>query len=179
METPTMTAEIAWDEAIRDIPDPGLERSREATQQEREAVARVLDLLACPRLAVTYVLKPIDQNRFSLRGKLNALVEQTCVVTLEPMTTSIEEDFEATFVPPDEIVTPESGAVDIDDEMDPEPIVEGRITVGRIVFECLASAIDLFPRKPGAALAWQPGQGKDGTDAKADNPFAVLAKIKK
>ena len=47
---------------------------------------------------------------------------------------------------------PSGGAVDMHDEPDLEPIVAGRIEVGRVVFECLAGAIDLFPRKPGVTF---------------------------
>jgi uncharacterized metal-binding protein YceD (DUF177 family) len=174
-----MTAELAWDEAVRDVPRSGLERKRDATPEERERIARALDLQGCARLSAAYTVKPLDLGRYVLRGKLSALVEQTCVVSLEPITTSIEETFESTFLPPHEIPEPPGGAVDIDDDMDPEPIVEGRIEVGRVVFECLAEAIDPFPRKAGATLEWQPDTAATDRPETANNPFSVLAKIKR
>ena len=49
------------------------------------------------------------------------------------------------------------------------------MNVGRVVFETLASAIDLYPRKDGAAFDWRaPEPDKAGVVS----PFAALAKLK-
>ena len=63
-------------------------------------------------------------------------------------------------------------------EPDPEPIVAGQIDVGRVVFECLAAAIDPFPRKPDAALDRSTSAAADGGAGKPESPFAVLANVK-
>ena len=76
-------------------------------------------------------------------------------MTLEPVDSTIEESFDVTFWPQEDMPAPASGEVDLDEEADPEPIVAGQIAVGRVVFECLAAAIDPFPRKPDATLDWQ------------------------
>ena len=59
---------------------------------------------------------------------------------------------------------------------DLEPIVGGRINVGRVVFESLAGAIDLFPRKPGVTLEETRAAPEGGT---SDSPFAALARIRR
>ena len=60
------------------------------------------------------------------------------------------------------------------DEPDVEPIVNGVVDLGRIVYEELASRLDPYPRLEGVSL--------DRTDAgapvAADHPFARLAGLK-
>jgi hypothetical protein len=74
---------------------------------------------------------------------------------------------------------PSSGPVDVHDEPDLEPIVAGRIEVGRVVFQTLAGAIDLFPRKPGVTFEPpEPEAGEEGDGPNPDSPFAPLAKFK-
>jgi hypothetical protein len=79
------------------------------------------------------------------------------------------------YWPEPDIPAPSGGVLDVHDEPDLEPIVAGRIQVGRVLFECLAGAIDLFPRKPGATFEVP----EEGTQAGAEGPFASLAKIKR
>ena len=73
-------------------------------------------------------------------------------MTLEPVDSTIEEVFDVTFWPEEDMPAPRGGEVDLDEEADPEPIVGGQIDVGRVVFECLAAAVDPFPRRPDATL---------------------------
>jgi hypothetical protein len=56
--------------------------------------------------------------------------------------------------------------------------VSGQIEAGRVVFECLAGAVDPFPRKADAALERVAASPRGRADDKTENPFAVLAKIK-
>lgn len=145
-----MNAELSWDHATEDIPDAGLEVERTATEEERQSIARTLDLVACSSLTARYTISPRGEGHFRLTGSLKAQVVQACVVTLEPITDDIEESFSVDYWPETDMPAPSGGILDVHDEPDLEPIVAGRIEVGRVVFECLAGAIDLFPRKPGA-----------------------------
>jgi len=172
-----MSEELSWEHAVRDIPEAGLTVERSATQEEREAVARSLDLIACTSLTAHYAIAPRTGGHFGLTGKLNARVEQACVVTLEPLTNDIAESFTVDYWPETDLPARSGGVIDMHDEPDLEPIVAGRIGVGRVVFECLAGAIDLFPRKPGVALESQPSS-PEGAAGKPASPFAALAKIK-
>ncbi len=163
---------------MRDIPERGLSSERVAAPDELASVARALDLLACSSLAATYSIVPTANGRYHLYGRLRAGVVQACVVTLDPVDGSIEESFDVTFWPEEEMPEPSSGALDLDEEPDPEPIVAGQIAVGRVVFECLAAAIDPFPRKPDAVLDRNSAAAAEGAVGKAESPFAVLANIK-
>ena len=169
-----MLDELAWEHAVQDIPDAGLAVERSASPEELDAVARTLELLGCRNLAVRYVLTPRGGGHVHLAGTLQAQVEQSCVVTLEPLLNDVSADFKVDYWPETELPEPGGGVVDIDDESDLEPIVAGRIEVGRVVFQALAGAIDLFPRKPGVTFEPPPGAHDDHPES----PFSALAKIK-
>ena len=167
---------LGWDHAVADIPAAGLSVQRTAEPGECDRIARALDLLACA-LSLDYTIVPSGSGRYRLTGTLTARVEQPCGVTLEPVTSAIEERLDLRFWPAEDIPAPTSGEVDLDGEEDPEPIVEDRIGVGRVAFECLAAAIDPFPRKPEATLERSSTGGAEAL-GKADSPFAVLANLR-
>ncbi len=168
---------LSWDHATREIPEAGLQRKRAADPQERAAVARALDLAGLSRLDAEYTITPTMDGRYAVSGTVRAEITQACVVTLEPIESTIEEPFDVTFWPAEDMPAPASGEVSLDAEEDPEPIVGGQIAVGRIVFECLAAAIDPFPRKPEATLD-RTSTAPDGSVDKPVNPFAVLSSIR-
>jgi hypothetical protein len=170
-----MLGELAWEHAVQDIPEAGLAVERSATAEERNEIARALDLLGCRSLTARYALTPRGAGHVQLSGSLWAEVEQTCVVTLEPLVNDVAADFNVDYWPETDMPEPSSGPVDMSDEPDLEPIVAGRIEVGRVVFQSLAGAIDLFPRKPGVTFEAPEPEG-DGPNP--DSPFAALAKIK-
>jgi hypothetical protein len=174
----TMTGELTWEHATHDIPQSGLSREREAAPDELARIAHALDLVACASLRTAYAVAPTIDGRFRLSGRLRAEIRQTCVVTLEPVDSTIEEAFDVTFWPEEDMPAPRGGEVDLDEEADPEPIVAGQIDVGRVVFECLAAGVDPFPRKPDATLDRRSSQPADGGTSKPESPFAVLANIK-
>jgi uncharacterized metal-binding protein YceD (DUF177 family) len=172
------TAELAWDHAVHDIPDSGLSAQHAATPDELEKIAQALDLMACRSLTTEYAVAPTVGGHYRLSGRLHAEVSQACVVTLEPIDSTIEEVFEAVFWPQEHMPAPESGELVVDDEPEREPIVAGQIAVGRVVFESLAAAINPFPRKPDAVLDWQSPTTTNAPGGKPENPFAVLANLK-
>jgi uncharacterized metal-binding protein YceD (DUF177 family) len=173
-----MTAELVWDHPAKDVPETGFSATRAAASDELEAVARALGLIACPNLEASYTITPTGAGRYVLSGTLRAQVVQACVVTLDPVTGAIQESFEAYFWPEEDIAPPPGGVLDLDEAADPEPIVDGQIAVGRIVFEWLAESLDPYPRKPGATLDLREAAPAGGTGGKPESPFAVLANLK-
>jgi Large ribosomal RNA subunit accumulation protein YceD len=173
-----MSGELTWDHAVLDIPESGLLTERHATPEELEAIAHALELVVCSNLAATYTIMPTGGGHYRLSGRLQASLEQACVVTLEPVAEAVDETFDVAFWPEADIPEPASGEIDIDDEPEIEPIVVGQIQVGRVIFECLAGAIDPFPRKADAALEHVAASPRGRPDDRSETPFAVLAKIK-
>jgi hypothetical protein len=172
------TMELCWDHPTSDVPAMGTAASKVATTDELEAVARALGLLACASLQASYAIAPDGTGRYALSGTLRAEVTQACVVTLDPVVSTIEEGFEAAFWPEDDIPPPRGGVLDLDEAAEPRPIVGGQIAVGRVVFECLAESLDPYPRKPGATLDRQEAAPADTAGGNPESPFAVLANIK-
>jgi uncharacterized metal-binding protein YceD (DUF177 family) len=170
-----MAGELAWEHRTDDIPATGLTVQREAELEERQRIVAALDLAGCPELRVHYAITPLSLGRYKLTGGLHARVEQVCVVTLEPMTSEIEETYEAMYWPQQAMPEPAAGQVELDGDPEPEPIIGERIDAGRIVFESLAATIDPFPRQPGAVFEGTLSAPKRG---EPESPFAVLASLK-
>jgi len=170
-----MPGELSWEHHIEDIPVAGLTVERTADREECERLRAALDLLGVAELRARYQITPLSFGRYKLAGELAAVVEQSCVATLEPVRSEVAETYAATYWPPEAMPEPIKGQVALDAEPDPEPIVDGRIDVGRIVFESLAAGIDPFPRVPGAVFE---GPLSTPQAQKPDSPFAVLANLK-
>jgi hypothetical protein len=105
-------------------------------------------------------------------------MEQTCVVTLEPLLNDVAATFKVDYWPETDMPEPSGGEVDFNEDTDLEPIAGGRIEVGRIVFQALAGAIDLFPRKPGVTFEPQESAQDLGGDPGGEGPFSALSKFK-
>jgi hypothetical protein len=171
-----MPGELAWDHAVQEIPEAGLTVERSASPEELDAVAGALELVACRSLTARYTVMPRGGGHVQVSGSVKAVVEQTCVVTLEPLVNEVGDSFCVDYWPDTEMPEPGGGEVDMHEEPDLEPIVAGRIEVGRVIFECVAGAIDLFPRKPGVTFE-APPEADDGSGRGA-SPFAALARMK-
>jgi uncharacterized metal-binding protein YceD (DUF177 family) len=147
----------------------------EANATERAALATRLGLDALKLLQADVVLTSLaGGHTVRLDAKLTAQVEQTCVVTLEPVASTIEGKFQRVFEAA--AATPAAREVELDLEGEyPDPIVGGVIDVGETVAEQLALEIDPFPRASGATFA---GFSTGPEREQRQKPFAVLAKLK-
>ena len=143
-----------------------------ADDAERAAIAKRLQLPALERLeAHVAVTRTGDVVR--AEGRLIAAVEQSCVVTAEPVPARLDEPFAILFVPeppsggPDEEI--ELGEADCD-----TVFYDGAaIALGDAIADTLALAIDPYPRKDGVIFD-APSSGDTVT-----NPFAALAALRK
>lgn len=165
---------IDWTHNVTDIPAGGLDRERRATEAERAAIAKALDLLKLDRLATHYRIKSVAGGGYHLSGKLTADVEQACVVTLDPVAAKIDAPFDVEF-------RPEVETADNDEDAnvlagpDVEILERGIIPVGRIVVETLSASLDPYPRRPNAEFTWQDQKAQE---AEKSSPFAALSKLK-
>jgi uncharacterized metal-binding protein YceD (DUF177 family) len=166
---------LTWSHAAHEIPQGGLSQQRTATDAERAAVANELGVLDCLRLDARYDIRALAAGRYMLSGSLRADVVQSCVVTLEPVTATVNEAFAVEFYPPGENVEGSAGDIDPFETVDIEPLLHGRIPVGRVVYEQLASGLDPYPRAEGAQLEWSEPKGEEGA---AQSPFDVLKQLR-
>lgn len=132
-----------------------------------------LGLLKLTNVRAAGKVWPMDDGVF-VDFHLTAHVEQSCVVTLDPVGTDVDERVSLHYTP----ATPEPAepsVIDIDDENDPpEPMVDDRVDIGAAMAEHLALALDPWPRKPGAEIPSGLGEENDARE----NPFAVLSQLK-
>jgi uncharacterized metal-binding protein YceD (DUF177 family) len=171
-----MTSGLAWTHTTRDLSDDGLLVERVATEGERQALAAELGVASFEALKVRYRLRQAAGGRVTLRGSLQGDITQTCVVSLEPVAGKVALDLEVDFVPDrPPIGSDVEGTLGDLEAPQEEPMENGVMDIGRIVFEELASGIDPYPRAPGATLTWSEGPEA----AERQNPFAALAKLKK
>jgi uncharacterized metal-binding protein YceD (DUF177 family) len=152
----------------------------EATPSELAAVAKLLDLKGLGRLSLTYRLNRGGGDRLRLTGRLTASATQTCVVSMEPVESSIDVPVEAEFWPEELIDQLERSA----DEpggpghLDwPERIVDGKIDLGPLIYETFATSLDPYPRKQGVSFDWSQGAPEQGGSGRG--PFAALAGLKR
>ena len=85
------------------IPDTGLHRDLEADQAMRDAIADVGGLREVLSAQASFDVTPKSGGRFHVAGHVRARVGQTCVVTLEPMESDIDEPIDLIFAPPEQI----------------------------------------------------------------------------
>lgn len=167
-----------WDIKVRGIGNSGLSIRIEATEADREALAKSLDIIACDRLVVDVRLKPTGAEHFKASGRIEADLVQACVATLEPVPEAFEESFSVAFWPADEIGEEgPDGEIHLDEEL-PEAIEHGEIRLGDLVYELIAVGMEPFPRSPNAPVANE-DEPVATAGEKPANPFAALAKLKK
>ena len=159
---------------VEQIPDTGLHRDLKADDTVRHAIAHVGDLREVLSAQASFDVTPKSGGRYEVVGRVRARIGQTCVVTLEPMESDIDEPIDLTFVPPDQI--PEMAAlIDEAEHSDggtPDPreaIENGIIDLGRIATDALYLAVNPYPRKPDAVF-----EPIVETVDPEDHPFAAL-----
>jgi hypothetical protein len=160
--------------AVEDIPDSGLHLEIEAPAETRAAVAEVAGLRELPSLSAVFDL---DRQGavVQVHGQVNARVGQTCVVTLEPLESTLEEPIDVRFAPAvgEDTAVRVGGKHKGGKDEPPEPLIDGKLDLGALATEFLMLGIDPYPRKAGAKFA------PPKVEEVAEHPFAALAALKK
>ncbi|MGV7215699.1 YceD family protein [Bradyrhizobium sp. UFLA05-112] len=161
---------------VAQIPDTGLHRDIEASSREREAMAEVAGVREILSAQASFDVSPKSGGRVHVTGKVRARIGQTCVVTLDPIESEIDEEIDLVFAPEAEARRLadliEEGQDSDDAEAVPEPpeaIIAGVIDLGWLATDALFLGIDPYPRKPGVVFEAQVTAPDPG-----DHPFAVL-----
>ncbi|MCW2275988.1 DUF177 domain-containing protein [Rhodoblastus acidophilus] len=171
--------------AVESVGEAGSNVRFSATPAECERLAQLDELVALRDLTVEAQLTRRGREGLFARGRVTAVVTQTCVVTLDLFETQVDEPFEIAFAPEAEAKAAyERAMAELEAATDkarllaeqpdpPDPIIDGRIDLGALACEFLALGLDPYPRKPGAAF-----EGHAEEDEPA-SPFAALSKMKK
>ena len=156
----------------------------EASGRELEGLAELWQVVGVKSLKAELQIARWKKDGVRMKGRVEADVVQSCVVTLEPVETHIDEPFEQIFVPEGSklarIVTGEAAEMVLDPEGPdlPEAFSGDAIDVGEVVTEFAALAIDPYPRKPGIEFA-DHLEGDPQEKSGRRNPFAALKDWKK
>lgn len=155
----------------------------DADERERAALARLWDVQSVGGLHAELQVNRWKKDGIRLRGRVTGSIVQACVVTLEPVSSEIDEVIDQIFVPEGSklarIIADESGEMVLDpDGPDiPDTFTGDTIDAGVVVAEFAAMAIDPYPRKPG--VEFESHLEDTGENDRKPSPFAVLKDWKK
>lgn len=143
----------------------------------RRAIADTIDALLIRKLKFEGTLLPKGKSDWCLEGRLGATVQQACVVTLDPVTTRIDEHIERTYLRDFEDADEDEVELTDNDTIDPLPETLNLIDV---ITEALALALPDYPRKDGVDPL-EIGVTEPGKPVMTDEdarPFAGLAALR-
>ncbi|MGI9486161.1 MAG: YceD family protein [Geminicoccaceae bacterium] len=176
----TPTGEFSHKVTVYPWPEDGVVVKLTATAAECEALKARFDLADLQSLSASVGIEK-KVMELVLAGTIEAVVAQTCVVTLKPVTSSLEVPFERHYrrrevhekmVAAGEALSADGDDVDVD-------ILDGdEIDLGETVAEEFYLALDPYPRSADADRALEEiGTKADiGLVDKPTNPFEKLRK---
>ena len=161
----------------------------DASEEQRANLARRTGLISLESAAASVTLQRVGGGVIHAIGTVEAEVTQSCVVTLAPVPAHIEEEFEGWFGDKTSAVSfvkaktereAKKGHVEaeiLEESIDPEPIVGGKVDIGELATQYLSLAIDPYPRAPDAPTEFTAGPqsaaDKEGKSLRK-NPFEAL-----
>lgn len=170
------------------LPEIGAEgrESRYHWQVDAERCSSLAVRFGCveiPTFEVKAMITPLrKEGYFRVNGAISARVVQNCVVSLEPVVSDLEKQFELLLVPETEDDPPDP---ELDDQ-ELETYSGHSVDLGEIGAVELALALDPYPRAPGVSVTdLGPGGSDTGYEVSEDGhikrnrPFEALAALKR
>ena len=147
------------------------------TAEERTAVAETLGILAIKKLRFVGSIAPQGSKDWTLEADLGATVVQSCVVSLDPVTTRIDEKVIRNYVADLPPVAASEVEMQADETIEDLPET---LDLAEVMIEALSLALPAYPRAEGADLEEtvfaEPGVSPmTDDDAK---PFAALGALR-
>ena len=155
-------------------------------EEARKRMAQRLGLVSLDALSAELSVTHYDgEAAYHVEGQISADVTQNCVVTTEPVQNHIEDSLEAWFADPDVTITiakarheklTEKGHGEqpiLEEQDDPEPLVDGKIDLGELVTQYLSLAINPYPHAEGVEFEPVVERAAEGEED-IKNPFAAL-----
>ncbi|MEL6518030.1 MAG: DUF177 domain-containing protein [Pseudomonadota bacterium] len=144
----------------------------------RAALAAQMGILGVRKLRFSGEIAPAGKADWRLTGTLGATVVQACVVTLEPVTTRVDEPVERLYlaeIPPE----PEATEVEMPEDDTTEALGDV-IDLHLVMAEALALALPMYPRAADADLeqAQFAGPGVAPMTDEDARPFAGLKELR-
>ena len=142
-------------------------------ESARAALAAEFDLTALRKLRLNGRLVPTGKRDWRLEATLGATVVQPCGVTLEPVTTRIDEEVTRQYMA--DWTAPETTEQEMPEETEDEPL-PAVLDLMTVITEELSLAIPAFPRAEGvdAIEAEARPEGAEPIRDEETKPFAGL-----
>ncbi len=157
------------------------------SERERIDVARRLGLISIESAEASVTLQRASGGVIHAMGVIRADVTQNCVVTMAPLPVHIEDEFEGWYGNKDQAVSfakarnerevklSQAEIEILEESVDPEPVVNGKIDIGELATQYLSLALDPYPHSEGATYEFGPPDEKKGEGAKLrKSPFEAL-----
>ncbi|MFD0915602.1 YceD family protein [Pseudahrensia aquimaris] len=172
---------------VRKLSKKGEHHTFEANEVQRAEIAARYDLVSIESFVATAHAVPWRKGGVQVEGNITVKFTQPCAITAEPMDQTLEEPFNATFVPEgSKLAKPRvngEGEIIVDAEGDdpPELFSGDTLELADIWLEFFALGIDPFAAIEGAQLPSEvvPNPEADEEEAAENSPFAALAALKK
>jgi len=151
------------------------------TAAERTALAERLMIPAVHDLRAEIRLVLLPDGAVALEGHIDAEVEQSCSVTLDPLKSVIASRFSVRYTSAQSDDASDAALGDDPDFLgeDIEPLPGDTIDIGEVTTQYLALELEPYPRAPGVdAAADGPESAEEENTPQRPNPFAVLKKLK-
>ncbi len=143
----------------------------------RRATADALGIIGVKKLTFKGTLTPTGKADWTLHASLGATVVQSCVVTLDPVTSRIDEDITRHYIADMQELS-DAAESEMPDDDTTETLPE-TLDLLRIMEEALALALPAWPRAPGVdpveIAVTEPGQTPMTDDDV--KPFAALKSL--
>ncbi|MEL6127057.1 MAG: YceD family protein [Pseudomonadota bacterium] len=144
-----------------------------ATDAEKAALAELFDAQEVRKFRIAGTLRPAGKGSWTLDATLTATLVQTCVVTLEPVVTTLSEPVQRRWIPGGE---PMTGEITVDSESDEDvDDLDDGVDIGQVATEAAALALPPYPR---AADAPEIAPAEPEEEVEKPRPFAALAELK-
>lgn len=147
------------------------------TAEERAAVAAELGIQGIKKLRFEGTLAPLGKRDWRLEAALGATVVQDCVVTLDPVTSRIDEPVTRSYLSDLPEIT--TGETEMPEDDTQEQLPE-TLDLAEVMIEALSLALPPYPRSEGAALGEAVFAESGITPLRDEDtmPFAGLASLR-
>ncbi len=169
------------------VPDGGQWLKLSANPEECAEIAARLEVKSIEKLEAKVHMHPKNNGHvLEITGHLNADVTQECSVTLDPVTSHVEDEFSAWYANYDQAASFTRAQHDLqarltseeqpmmEERDDPEPMVNGQVDVADLVVQYLSLAINPYLRDSEVVTPDDSAKKVVTQGVLRPNPFAAL-----
>lgn len=164
---------------VSKVPKKGLRLKITLSEQEETDLMQYCDLGGIGSFEADLFLEKVTTAKLRLTGTVRANVTQSCVLSLQPVHTRVDEDIDLLLVPCDMIERfteklDEEGALVMSvDEDIPDTYANDQVDLGAFALEHFALGLDSYPQAKTAVF-----EGQADAPEVTDSPFSGLAALK-